>query len=264
MRPIAAASAPAPSSVASASRRRCRPGDRQRGRSGASGPASSFSADAGAAGARGAHAGTSTAGQGDDAIGERDQRRPVRDEDHRAAAREAADRLDDAALGGAVEVRGGLVEQQQRRVAQERARQGDRWRSPAERPGAALAEHVSQPVAAARAPSRSSPAAQIAAAHLRVAGAGAPEPHVLGDRGAEQVRALGHPRQPRARQASRSRSARSTPPTRTEPDVGATSPSRTPSSVDLPQPLGPVEREHLARRATVSETPSSAGSERPG
>ena len=49
----------------------------------------------------------------------------MRDRDHGAPAHQAAERLADRLLGFAVERGGGLVEQQDRRILQERARNGN-------------------------------------------------------------------------------------------------------------------------------------------
>jgi hypothetical protein len=58
-----------------------------------------------------------------DPVGYRDQSGTVGDEHDRASHGQARDRTHDLALGLAVEVGGRLVEQQQRNVAQERARE---------------------------------------------------------------------------------------------------------------------------------------------
>ena len=71
----------------------------------------------------------------------------------------------------------------------------------------------------------------------------------------------------RERQPVASISARSTPPSApwmiTRPEAGRANPSRTASSVDLPQPLWPHSAV-ISPRATVSETRSGAGRGRPG
>ena len=51
----------------------------------------------------------------DDAVGHREQRRPVRDHHHGSSGREPSQRFGDSCLGGAVEVGGGFVEQDERR-----------------------------------------------------------------------------------------------------------------------------------------------------
>src|SRR5690606_21703184 len=58
----------------------------------------------------------------DDAVGVLDRRQPVGDDQRRAALRELVERLLDRALGLGVEGRGRLVEDQDRRVLQEDAR----------------------------------------------------------------------------------------------------------------------------------------------
>ncbi len=71
----------------------------------------------------------------------RQQRGPVDDQQHRAAGRQAAYRVDDARLRLAVQVRGRLVEQQDRAVGQERAGQGQALPLPRRQAGTALAEY---------------------------------------------------------------------------------------------------------------------------
>ncbi len=80
------------------------------------------------------------------AVGHVQQRRPVRDEDHGAPRREALHCFEHLLLGLSVEVGGRLVEQQQRRVAQERAGQRDALALAGRQPGAALAEDGVQAV----------------------------------------------------------------------------------------------------------------------
>ena len=64
----------------------------------------------------------------------------MRDRQHGAAAHQAAERLADELLGCAVERGGRLVEQQQRRVLEERARDGDALALSARQPHAAIAD----------------------------------------------------------------------------------------------------------------------------
>ena len=61
----------------------------------------------------------------DDLVGADDGREPVRDHQRGAAARDALERVLDFLLGVAVERRGRLVEHQDRRRFQDRARDGD-------------------------------------------------------------------------------------------------------------------------------------------
>ena len=68
------------------------------------------------------------------------------DEHHGASLGEARDRPHDLPLGLPVEVGRRLVEQQQRRVAQERAGQRDPLSLTGGQPGAAVAEHRVQAV----------------------------------------------------------------------------------------------------------------------
>ena len=76
----------------------------------------------------------------DDAIGVQDGGQPVRDDHAGAAAHELPQRILDQVLALAVERAGGFVQDQDARVAQERARDGDALALPAGELGAALAE----------------------------------------------------------------------------------------------------------------------------
>ena len=83
--------------------------------------------------------------QHDDAVEIAQRRKPVRDRDHGAAAHQPAERLADRFLGFAVERGGRLVEQQDRRILQERARDGDALALAAGQFHAAVADHGRQP-----------------------------------------------------------------------------------------------------------------------
>ena len=67
-------------------------------------------------------------------IGKSKQRRAVRNHYHRAPAGQSGDGVEHVSLGLAVKVGGGLVEEQEARVAEEGARTATRCRSPAEIP----------------------------------------------------------------------------------------------------------------------------------
>ena len=110
--------------------------------------------------------------QHDDAVEIAHRRQPMRDGDHGAPAHQAAERFADRFLGFAVERRGGLVEQQDRRVLQERARNGDALALAARQLDAAVADHgrdaVRQRLDEVPAPRRA------AAQHLLVRASGRP------------------------------------------------------------------------------------------
>ncbi len=172
------------------------------------------------------------------------------------------DRPHDLPLGLAVEVGGRLVEQQQRRVAQERAGQRDPLALPRGQPGAAVAEHRVQAVGqlahgvcqAGRGDRRPDLIGRCV---------GATEAHVLGDRRVEQMRSLGHPRQARsARRRGRARRGRRRRRGQTQArarraraarSAGSTCRSRWDRPAPAPRP-----------RSTVSERSSSAGSRAAG
>ncbi len=61
----------------------------------------------------------------DDAIGERERRAPVRDEDRRARARDLAQRRVDLLFDARVDRRGRVVEEQDLRIGEQRARERD-------------------------------------------------------------------------------------------------------------------------------------------
>src|SRR5581483_2856853 len=77
----------------------------------------------------------------DDLVGERDRRQPVRDDDRRAAAHRLAQPFPDARLGARVDRRGRVVEDQDARVDDERARDRDALPLPARERDPALADH---------------------------------------------------------------------------------------------------------------------------
>src|SRR5437870_11742410 len=83
--------------------------------------------------------------QYDVAVGSLDGGEPVRDHERCAALHERLERLLDVALGFAVESGGGLVENQHRRVLEERARDGEPLPLPARKAHAVLADHGAKP-----------------------------------------------------------------------------------------------------------------------
>ena len=86
----------------------------------------------------------------DDAVGVLDRRQPVRDHDRGASAHQRIERGLHLALRFRVERRGRLVEDQQRRVLEERARDGDALALAARQAHAVLADHRVEAFAASR------------------------------------------------------------------------------------------------------------------
>ena len=82
----------------------------------------------------------------ENAVAARDGRQPVRDDDHRLAAADAVDRLHHGGLRLVVERAGRLVEEQDLRVAIERAGNADALPLSARNADAALADDRVQPV----------------------------------------------------------------------------------------------------------------------
>ena len=163
----------------------------------------------------------------------------VRDHDDGAPAHEPADRAHDLGLGGAVEAGGRLVEQQQRRVAQERAGEREPLALAGRQPGAVVAEPRLQARRAAR---RSRPPGARRRARARPPRRARPGGRVRTLSAIVPANRCGRcgTQASWACQAARSSSRRSVPPTRTAPAVGVASPSSTRSSVDFPHPLGPA------------------------
>ena len=158
-----------------------------------------------------------------------------------------------------VEVGGGLVEQEQRRVADERPRERDPLRAhPAERPAPRSPSRVSSSCGQLGDDGRRAMAADECAPELVVGGVAAAEPQVLGDRCREEVRVAGAPTRC-ARATHRGRASRHRPRRRAASRArGATKPSSTFNTVDLPQPLGPASAT-TSPGSIVSDHPSSAG-----
>ena len=246
IRPIAAATAPRPAaSRAPAARRRA--GERERPQRAGLGPTSDVLAPA-----RASHASDPHGLEREHAVGERDERGAVGDE-HGRAARRAASRRPRApprsvspsrlAVGSSSSSSGAS-----RRNARASAM---RWRSPAESPAPRSPSTVSSPRGSRRRSRRDRPRRRPPRPPSR--GLRAPEAHVLrrssrrtGAVAAGPTRAAPARRRGRARRARRRRCA----PTRLR---ALTSPSSTPSSVDLPHPLGPTSAS-TSPGSTVSET----------
>ena len=105
-----------------------------------------------------------------------------------------------------------------------------------------------------------SPAASSAAADVGVGRVRAAEPDVLGDRRGRRGGAAAAPRPEGCRQSARSRSARSTPPSRTDAGVGqAQAKDARPAGSTCRTRSDPVERDGLARPRPRGRRPSSAG-----
>ena len=174
-----------------------------------------------------------------DAVGQRDQCRPVGDDQGGAAHHQAPHGGQHVGLGFGVEARGRLVEKQQRRVAHEGTGQGHALALAGGQSGASLAEQrvrtvgeschrrrSVRPLRGRQRPPRRRPRA-------RPTGRCRPPSGRTGE--AAEVPSRCWPRQ-----SSSSRSARSTPPRVTLPTSGSRRPRTTERSVDLPHPLGPV------------------------
>ena len=179
-------------------------------------------------------------------VGERDQRRPVRDEHDGppVARRRIASMTSRSVL--AVEVRRRLVEQQQRRVAQERARERDALALAGGEPGAALAETVSRPSGSLLTVSVR-PASAIAAQTSSV------EASLRPSRTFSAIVALNRwgrwgTHASRARHASRSSSARSTSADADRAALRGDEPEQHAEQRRLAAPARPDQREQLARR----------------
>ena len=178
MRAIEAPIAPAPSSEASARRRRAlRAIPRVRG-------------DAGAAVAHCVH--VDRHGQLDDTVGERGQRGAVGHEDGRTADDQPAHGRQHVGLRLAVEAGGGLVEQEQRRVAHEGAGERDALAFAGGQPRPSLAQQ--RVGTGGQAPHDFGQAGGLERGrHLGVGRVGSAEPDVLGHRAGEEVGPLRDP-----------------------------------------------------------------------
>ncbi len=125
----------------------------------------------------------------------RQQRRPVHDEQDRTADREPADRGHDRLLGGAVQVRGGLVQEQDRTVGEEGAGEREALALAGREPGTGLAEPGRHAVRQRVDEVQRARVAQ-GGAHRGGVGIRARQPYVLGDGAGEQMRVLRNPGDP--------------------------------------------------------------------
>ena len=175
----------------------------------------------------------------DDLVGQRDRRQPVRDHERRAPLHHLGERVLDAVLGGGVHARGGVVEDQDARLGEQR---------PRDRHPLALAAAEREP---ALADQRVEPLGQLVE-QLAEPGAHGGLPHlvlgrvrprvgdVLAERRREQERVVRHHRH-LAAQRRRARASRtSTPSTSTEPCSTSYSRGISITSVVLPEPVGPT------------------------
>ena len=138
-------------------------------------------------------------GQGDHSIGERGQSHAVRDDERGSPAKQIRDGRTDGRLRGRIEMRCRLVEDQVRRVLQERACDGQPLTLSATEATAAFAD-VRRIAVRQRVDERRRVRRPCRVADLSVGGLGPRQPDVVGHAAVEQVRALWHPgdrRQPR-------------------------------------------------------------------
>ena len=127
----------------------------------------------------------------EDLVGAADRREAVGDDDRRAAAQQPVERVLDQDLGRPVDVRGRLVEDQDARVGEQRARDRDQLTLAGGQAGAALAHLVLEPaLEAARDAVDADRARDVL--HLLVGRLGLREADVVGDRAGEQERVLEH------------------------------------------------------------------------
>ena len=139
----------------------------------------------------------------------------------------------------AVEIGGGLVEEQQRARPAGTPGRGPPAGAPRRTGRPRRSRAGSQIPSGSRATTSSRPASLMAARTSSSLASGRPSRTLSAMERANRCGRCGT-QASWARQASGSRSARSMSPIRTEPSRAGVRPSRTPSSVDLPQPLGPA------------------------
>ena len=180
-----------------------------------------------------------------DPVGVQDGREPVRDQDgdRVAGRRHVADRVDDPFLGERVERRGRLVEHEQVRMAQQRARDRQPLLLAARDLHAAFADHrVEAPVGA-----RQQAVARRLAQHVEALGVGRRRVHeqqVLADRAGEELRVLGDEADPLAQ--------------RVEIDlVAGDAVVEDPPGLRAVEPDQQLHQRRLARRPTARRTRSS-------
>ena len=142
----------------------------------------------------------------DDAVGAPGELRAVRDEEDGASLPQPLDRRADELGALGIEVRRRLVEDDEGRVAQERARERDPLQLAGGKRAAAVADDGLVPVGQLARRMRRLRRAPPRLAHIAVRRAGRSEPDVVGHGAAEQGRPLRHPgdlRPPRGRVAGR-------------------------------------------------------------
>ena len=139
---------------------------------------------AGPAGRRAADLGDAAALEHDDRVGAADGRQPVRDDERRAVPHQVGERILHQQLRLGVERRGRLVENQDRRVLQQRARDREPLPLPARQPLAALADRASRSRSGSAAMNSCACAARAAASICRRRRAR----HAVGDVGARSCR----------------------------------------------------------------------------
>ena len=198
-------------------------------------------------------------GELDDPVGAGGELRVVRDEQGRSAGREPLERGADQARGLGVEVRRGLVEDEQGCVAKKRPRECDALRLAGREAPAPSPIRVAAP-SGSESTTGSSAAAEIAA-HTAASGAsGAPSRTFSSSVAAKIVGRCGTQAR-RRRQATGSTSRRSIPSQRTAPDSGSSSRSTSAASVVLPSPLAPTSatRSPGSRRSETPRAPDGRG-----
>ena len=186
------------------------------------------------------------------------------DDEHGAAGHEPVEGVGDGGLAGLVLVRGGLVEHEQRCVAQEGPGDGDALALAAGEARAGLPHGRLEALGQAldelgRRWRRAAASATTASSEA----SGPGQADVVGDRAVEEVRALRHPGQRGAPGGASECSDSGRPSTAMSPASGSMKRSSRLAMVDLPAPLAPTSATDSPGRSS-SETPSSAGASRAG
>ena len=184
-----------------------------------------------------AHGAVAQAGEAG-VVGDEHQRRA-------AVALQREQQVDDLPAGGLVEVAGGLVGHQDRRVGRDGAGDGDALLLAAGELGRVMVQPVAE--ADRLQLGRGRARGRRAGRRARAAGPRSPAPSwsARGGRTGTRCRCAGPGSGPaRPRRGGRGRCPRSTTP----PESGRSSPAMTISSVDLPEPEGPTRPDRLAAR----------------
>ena len=152
-----------------------------------------------------------------DAVGERDRRGPVGDDDRRPALHHLGERGPDLVLLGRVDRRGRVVEDQHARVGEHRARDRDALPLPARQRVAVLADD--RVVALGQLADELVGARELRGAHarLRIGASGSANAMLLRTRVGEQERVLEHDARPHAAARAGAASRTSAPSMRTWP-----------------------------------------------